>query len=255
MSYLDSGRKDLFSLFTNRAFGVPPYQRFYAWGEREWAEFLDDITNVPDDRNYFLGTLLFMSPAGGGGMVDGDGNRVFHVVDGQQRLTTVVLFFNALRHTRPDLIKPRYVRTFLVDDDVGAYKFQTVQEDWPFLRALLDGGHLPPAETPSQKRLQDADVYFRKAFAQGEEAVLQRWLQTLSNSTVLVHAVDGYGEASMIFETVNDRGKRLTDLESLKSFLMHIIGQTRPSPQAEQQAIDSLQGNFSAIYRMINRFE
>jgi hypothetical protein len=255
MSYLDSGRKDLFSLFTSRAFCVPPYQRSYAWDQRQWSEFLDDLANVPEGRNYFLGTLLFMSPTGGSSTGDNDGNRVFHVVDGQQRLTTAVLFLNALHHTRPGLVKPRDIRTFLIDDDVGAYKFQTVQEDWPCLRALIDGTPLPPAETPSQKRLQDADVYFRKAFTQREDAILQRWLQTLSNSTVLVHAVDGYGEASMIFETVNDRGKRLTDLESLKSFLMHIVGLTRRSAQAEQQAIDSLQSNFGAIYRMINRFE
>lgn len=251
MNYLDSGRKDLVSLFSRRVFGVPPYQRFYAWVEQQWAEFLDDIANVPDGRNYFLGTLLFMSPQG----KDDAGTRVFHVVDGQQRLTTVVLFLNALRHSRPNLVKPCDVRTFLVDADDGTYKFQTIREDWPFLRALLDGAPLPLTETPSQKRLQDADMYFRKAFSEQEDAVLQRWLQTLSNSTVLVHAVDGYGEASMIFETVNDRGKHLTDLESIKSFMMHIIGQTRRSAQAEQQAIDSLQSNFSTIYRTINLFE
>lgn len=255
MNYLDSGRKDLVSLFTRRAFGVPPYQRFYAWGERQWAEFRDDIDSVPDGRNYFLGTLLFMSPQEKDDEIGGGGNRVFHIVDGQQRLTTVVLFLNALRHVRPNLVKPCDVRTFLVDADDGTYKFQTISEDWPFLRALLDGSPLPLAETPSQKRLRDADRYFRKAFSEQEDAVLLRWLQTLSNSTVLVHAVDDYSEASMIFETVNDRGKHLTDLESIKSFLMHIIGQTCRSAQAERQAIDSLQSNFSTIYRTINLFE
>ena len=84
---------------------------------------------------------------------------------------------------------------------------------------------------------------------------VERLVRLLSDSLVLVHAVDGYGEASMIFQTVNDRGKRLTDLEALKSFLMHTVGVTTKSALAESQATEALQRNFSDVYRMINRFE
>ena len=48
-------------------------------------------------------------------------------------------------------------------------------------------------------------------------------LTVLHNSRLLVYSVDTPAEATQIFEFQNDRGKRLTELERLKSFLMHQI--------------------------------
>lgn len=91
MSDLGSGQTTLETLFTNRAFRVPPYQRHYAWEERQIREFIDDLSNVPDGKPYFFGTLLFMRPTGSGqqlpdlGHGSGSGPyKVFDVVDGQQ---------------------------------------------------------------------------------------------------------------------------------------------------------------------------
>ena len=265
MSDLGSGQTTLTTLFTNRAFRVPPYQRHYAWEERQLTEFIDDLCNVPEGKHHFLGTLLFMRPSTGISAAPitpytptGSGPyKVFDVVDGQQRLTTAVLFINAVRRVTPTLLRPMHIRNFIYDHEEAAFKFQTVPEDWPFLRAFLDQNVDIPqvVETPSQDRLRKANAYFRALVAVRDAAQITQLVHSLSKSLILVHAVDGYDEANMIFETVNDRGKRLTDLEALKSFLMHVIGMTKQSDVAEKQAIEALQGNFAAIYRMINRFE
>jgi hypothetical protein len=263
MSDLGSGQTTLETLFTNRAFRVPPYQRHYAWEERQIRDLIDDISNVSDEKPYFFGTLLFMRPTGESQLAPelrrtsaSGPYKVFEVVDGQQRLTTAVLFINAVHREKPMLLRPMHIRNFLIDNEEGVVKFQTVPDDWPFLRALLEPtSEVPPVQTPSQGRLKKANEFFRSMAATHDNTQVEKWIRILCGSLVLVHTVSGYDEACMIFETVNDRGKRLTDLEGLKSFLMHVVGVTAKSPLQENQAIDVLQRNFSEIYRMINRFE
>ncbi|MGO9721218.1 MAG: DUF262 domain-containing protein [Methylocella sp.] len=265
MSDLGSGQTTLETLFTNRAFQVPPYQRYYAWERPQLIEFIDDLDNVPESKSHFFGTFLFMRPSSmsphtpesSGAMVGSGPYKVFDVVDGQQRLTSAVLFINAVYRAKRKLLRPMQVRNFIYDQDEAAFKFQTVPEDWPFLRTLLDPNAkvAQVVQNPSQDRLRQADEYFRNEVARRDDHDIERLIRALSECLILVHAVDGYGEASIIFETVNDRGKRLTDLEALKSFLMHVVGMTKKSDLAEKQAIVGLQENFAAVYRMINRFE
>ena len=263
MSDLQSGQTTLETLFTNRAFRVPPYQRHYAWEKRQLQDLIDDLSNAPEGKPYFFGTLLFMRPVDNGQQTHdtrrtsaGGPYTVFDVVDGQQRLTTAVLFINAVRREKRHLLRPMHVRNFIIDDDEGVIKFQTVPDDWPLLRALVDHRvEVPPVQTPSQDRLVEADKYFRSMCIKHDDDKISKWIQTLCNSLVLVHAVSGFDEACMVFETVNDRGKRLTDVESLKSFLMHVVGVTAKSTLQENQAIEALQRNFADVYRMINRFE
>lgn len=111
------------------------------------------------------------------------------------------------------------------------------------------------AQTPSQKRLEAASKYFAHLLKTHDRGQVEQWVKALSDCMILVHSVDGYGEAVAMFETVNDRGKKLTDLEGLKSFLMRIVGVTKQSAAAERQAIEEMQGSFADVYRMINRFE
>ena len=262
VSELESGQTTLETLFTNRAFRVPPYQRYFAWEERQLHEFIGDLSNITNNQKYFLGSLLFMRPNKGvesiqtGNSSESGVYKVFDVVDGQQRLTTAVLFMHSARTLRPALLRPMIIRNFLYDDEEHAYKFQTVQDDWPFFKSLLDGnGQKSQAQTPSQQRLQSAIDFFETEIAKVGDTEVSELIQKLCESVILVHAVNGYGEASMIFETVNDRGKRLTDLEALKSFLMRIVDLTKRSEIEEKQATIALQQNFAAIYRTINRFE
>lgn len=262
MANLESGQTTLETLFTNRAFRVPPYQRHYAWEERQLREFLEDLSNVSAGKSYFLGSLLFMRPSTNALQTDAGQEResgaykVFDVVDGQQRLTTAVLLMNAVRSLKPQLLRRMSVRNFLYDDEEHAYKFQTIPEDWPFFKSLIDESDQElQIQTPSQKRLSSASQYFRDEISKMSDEEVTNRIARICESIVLVHSVNGYGEASMIFETVNDRGKRLTDLEALKSFLMHVVDLTKRSEIEESQATVALQQNFAAIYRMINRFE
>lgn len=84
---MDNGEKKISSLFDGRTlFNVPEYQRAYAWGEAQLSDFIEDIQNQKEDKSYFLGTVLFEEK----GLENN--YEVIDIVDGQQRITTIIIF-------------------------------------------------------------------------------------------------------------------------------------------------------------------
>ena len=86
-------------LVFNTSFSIPRFQRDYSWDKKNYQEFIDDMINCLIIENnelktqsYFLGTMLFIGDFIDKNKVD----KYIHVVDGQQRLTTITILFSAL---------------------------------------------------------------------------------------------------------------------------------------------------------------
>lgn len=240
------------NLFKLSSFSIPQYQRAYAWEEEpQLVAFLDDLRqqaatrrNNPD-KSYFLGTLLLHDV--GGGRID--------VVDGQQRLTTSVVFIAAaLRQLAGKQGAPtgslntKAMRNHFVYDEIEErQKFQTIVEDNPYFRSSVLGLSSDDAsiDSPSSKRLKGAFDYFRAQVAHAEWTEL---VQTLTSAKVMVYSVTNPADATLIFELQNDRGKRLTELEALKSYLMHLVYLHSKNPDDNLREI---QTQFAKIYRIV----
>jgi len=73
-------------------FEVPDYQREYAWGKEQWDALWQDIQSIESNGQHFLGSMVLVdrnTPIGE--------RKVYEIVDGQQRLTTVLILLTALR--------------------------------------------------------------------------------------------------------------------------------------------------------------
>jgi hypothetical protein len=103
-------------------------------------------------------------------------------------------------------------------------------------------------DTPSQRRLLAAKRYLSKTLAEFSEAELIALLQKIDNAIVLLFSVQDAGEATQIFELHNDRGKRLTQLEAVKSYLMHTI-YLKGKKEDHEQHLTHIQDLFGQIYR------
>lgn len=247
------------NIFKISIFSIPQYQRAYAWEkDKQLPTYLDDLrqqafaTDRNQDKSYFLGTLLLHQ-------VDPLNNdKNIHVVDGQQRLTTSVIFIaaalNFLEKNKEIVddptIKLRSLnRNFIFDDDEEVHKFNTIQEDNAFFRSAIlrtTKGNISEG-SPSSKRLKEAYDYFSNEVKPHEWVKL---LKVLINAKVMVYSVQDSADATLIFELQNDRGKRLTDLEALKSYVMHIIYLHAKNPN---DSLAIVQNHFSNIYRYIER--
>ena len=220
---MQNGEYRLRELFDGmRVYAVPPYQRAYAWDEKQLNDFYNDLGNQPAQRPYFFGSVLLE-----GESTDDDTFQTFLIVDGQQRLTTVTVFMacaiTRLNASGIDAGKQAvWHRLFIKDGD--RRKFLTVDSDEAFFAAYILGEAFPPTdsfETPSQRRLWTAKRFFQEALSRLEPSQIVNLIFTVEKAKVLVYAVESKIDAAQIFELNNDRGKRLTDLESIKSFLMY----------------------------------
>ena len=239
--------KDLFN--GDRIFNIPKYQRTYAWRDENLEYFLDDLINQRGEKSYFLGTLLFHEKESRGEY------DIIDVVDGQQRLTTIIIFMNViieiLSSYKSSKITKKTFKRYIYDDE--SYTLELENEDNSFLcNYIFNNDSTSAFETPSQKRLYDAKIYFKKTLSKLDINKLEQMYEVLTNADIIIYSVDKISDATQIFELLNDRGRPLTRLEGIKSFLMYRIGCLHLKDNGEQ-SINFIQNSFASIYRLIEQ--
>ncbi|KOP38922.1 MULTISPECIES: DUF262 domain-containing protein [unclassified Flavobacterium] len=249
---MQTGKSTVKTIFDGtRIFNVPIYQRSYSWNKENLQEFLTDLVNQYKDRKYFLGSFLFH--------INGtrDEFTVIDIVDGQQRLTTFIIFIQALLKKLVEknslLVSQRTQRIFIKDEDV--YKLELSNEDTSFLHNYILSDYALDkikTNTPSQSLLLESKIFFTEELNNLEIEILEKIYQTSTEADVLLYVVEEINSATQIFELLNDRGKQLTDLEAIKSFLMYNIGLVSKNPN---QLIKNIQSSFGEIYRLIEQNE
>ena len=249
---MENGQKTIFQLFSGeKHFIIPKYQRAYSWDEKQLQDFLEDTQNQRIDKDYFFGTILFQDR----GMKDGFEH--IEIVDGQQRITTLIIFMKvllkALSSKDNNSKYSREIKRYIKDDNF--YKLELIQLDNDFFKTyIIDDNPFNEKffSTPSQKRLYFAKDYFEKQLNNTELNLLEEYKQKVEKTKLLTYSVTDTAEATLIFETTNDRGKALTNLEKTKSFLMHKVYLTKEKPL---ELLNSIHDRFSEIYRILEEIE
>jgi hypothetical protein len=250
---LQNGASTIQELFNgDRIFNIPKYQRTYAWDKENYEAFFDDLKNQRGDKEYFLGTLLFHQKE------NRKDYEILDIVDGQQRLTTIIIFMKVivlkLIEMDSGIVFNKTFSKFIYDGE--NYKLELENENSSFLHESIlskDNKIIKP-ETPSQSRLMDAMKYFGNRLNSLELERIENLYKVLVNSKVILYIVNQISEATKIFELLNDRGKRLTKLEGIKSYMMYRIGCLNLKDDGEQ-SINRIQENISKIYRLIEKYE
>lgn len=98
---IDPKSLSFWKLVTDRLFRIPAYQRAYSWGSKQRQDLFNDLVNLYQKGHdyHFMATVV--------GLVSGkktlgtDEFDLVDVVDGQQRLTTLVLLLKAIERALP----------------------------------------------------------------------------------------------------------------------------------------------------------
>ncbi|MGV8174916.1 MAG: DUF262 domain-containing protein, partial [Methanothrix sp.] len=99
---IKSEKLSILEIFKNWWFRIPEYQRPYVWESDQVNDLLDDLKFGMTERSefsYFLGTFVFQSE------IDPCGIRENHLLDGQQRMATILLLMAVIRDLSQDLVK------------------------------------------------------------------------------------------------------------------------------------------------------
>lgn len=231
---------------------VPDYQRAYSWEEKQIEQFLLDIKEYLDkDINYYIGHFLFEK--------NKDNEKIGYIIDGQQRLTTIIIFlssaFEKIKKLNNGELAPKELNIYKsIIEENGKIKFSTVDYDNKLFKERVIGrekGVIKP-ETQSQNRILNAVKYFNKKLEKETIENLTNMVKIIINASCTLNEVLNQSEAVQMFIYQNDRGKHPTDLEIIKSLFMYNIHDCSDNKIND---LNYIKEKFETIYKNISYIE
>jgi len=200
---------------------VPVYQRQYRWDIGGCEQLLGDIRAVAatdDGHTHFIGSILSTaSTAGDDADVSDDAHLV--LIDGQQRITTLMLLVAALHHTLreddPELAQ-ELERVLVRADDAHRTKLRP-HRAWAdvFESVVLD--RRSAVDEQRESRFDDNYAFFRSQIRPDEAARIWRGLKKLEHVSI---TLGGQANAQQIFESLNSTGEPLRDHELIHNYVL-----------------------------------
>lgn len=248
--------KSFSEIFNERIFRIPDYQRGYAWGTDQLVAFWEDLINLPQGKNHYTGLLSIKKADTTSSEYDEDrwllnkGYKLYHIVDGQQRLTTFSIFvYEILMFIRQLSLGKAEDETYFCDSSLKEIREKYISRKRPpnhiittFLFGYEKGNPSfkflvhkifdePDSGTVEEsfytKNLSNAKRFFRdniKALYDKHGLdELEKLFHKLTQQLMFnIHDIDSDYDVYVAFETMNNRGKRLTNLELLKNRLIYL---------------------------------
>lgn len=238
-------------LLTGRLFRIPEYQRAYAWGKRQRTDFFNDILDVKrSGRDHFMATVVAL--ARDTRLIGADEFRTVEIVDGQQRVTTIVILLKAIEKildindVREERVRREIAELLVKDDDHSLVLLQTNHDSSSVFTDYIRNGEINESEakTAADQNVVDA-VRECEAFVQSwsEGRSIIELVATIRNQlSVIYHEIPDEATVYRVFEVLNSRGLDVKWIDKLKSQLMallfeHLEGGTRVEAVREMQVI------------------
>lgn len=214
-------------------FSIPPYQRNYEWDDEQCSVFFDDVAKVTasnlagEPTEHFIGTVVYVRDDDS----DDFGVKRYILVDGQQRITTTMLFLIALRDcsddesTREDIDSDYLKNARAHSDDEYKVKLKQVETDWPAYRNLVIGHELTAEQ--KQTRIAQNYAFFRKKLEAYKQdggdlgALISRGLLKFSVVVIRLEPQrNKWEDPQEIFESMNSLGKPLSLADLVRNWLL-----------------------------------
>ena len=233
---------------------VPPFQRDYSWGEEQWDDLWQDITGIlaPDgETGHYMGYLVLQA----------NGNGLFVIIDGQQRITTLTLLMLAVlsnlralaedgnepedNHLRYEEIRKNFIG-FLDTVSMATRSKLTLNRnnDNYYQSYLVPIRKLPVRGIKASERLlKDAYEWLEEKVRgyygmQVSGARLAQLVETISTKLFFtVLTVTDELNAYKVFETLNARGVQLSSTDLLKNYLFSVVSHDRGT-EADLEVIE-----------------
>lgn len=241
-------------ILRSKGYIVPIYQRPFSWTEDEASELWYDIErNKPP---YFLGIIVLQKT---------EDNRTFTVVDGQQRLATLLLLLRSAVETLgidDDLgkeLQRNYINQKKWGEQEAKFTLMLNERDKYNFSTLLDDNttYLPPQISPKEKKgrkrsaspakLKSVKDFFLEKMGSlmnekgkmGLISFIQKQVLTL---TFIEVQVENDSDVFTFFETLNAKGMDLTVADMLKNRVCNVSGE----PYSAANRIDEISDLVSA---------
>jgi hypothetical protein len=201
---------------------IPAFQRYYRWDQPQWDKLWDDLSDLQQPGKtgrHFLGFLVLILES----VVPGQITR-YHLIDGQQRLTTLSLLLCALRDKAKasgfqDLARKITFTTLEHEYEKGSDRYRL----FPKLRDRHQYISCLGSDPPAEGRLGSAVRYFSSRLttipAAGTEEGLQAFFALLTQRLEFIHAQLEGENPFNIFKSLNSTGVPLGQADLIRNFV------------------------------------
>lgn len=288
--------KSINNIFENRLFRIPDYQRGYAWrSDKEVVTFWNDLMNLPKGKPHYTGSLTLQEMTadeqkslGADWLLD-NGYKPWFVVDGQQRLTTITIFLQCFYEFLEKLQNKE--KQFFMGETIEEYvktlrSKYICRENKQYLNTIFLLGYLnsPVSENYLQayvfkyeganddeksyytlniKNAKDffTDNIWRYYSQNGSdvqviESLYKKVTQQLMFDLIEVRQDDDFN-IFVSFETINNRGRQLSNLEKLKNRLIYLttlyFEPTKTQAFGNMPLRKTINDAWAKIYRQLGR--
>ena len=211
-------------------FEVPWHQREFDWEDEHVEQFWNDIQESMEkgEEDYFVGSIVLTR----------EEDRQFSIQDGQQRLTTYSIMIAVLRTKLPERYENDAQR---ITRSIPQNRIPTGKEDTRIRHqeherskysAIIDGGRLHPNGKLTKARNLLHDKADEMITQYGLEEV-EKLFNYLVESVIAIRVINKPENATQIFESLNDRGKRLSQVDLIRNYLYSFLKGTRGDLQEE----------------------
>ena len=224
--------KTLPEIFNNKIFRIPDYQRGYAWENKQLNDFWNDLSNLDEKRIHYTGMITVEEK-----------ENIYYVIDGQQRLTTIIILLKVLLDSFED--------EWIGDDDgfdkedlIKTFLYKKSGKQKKIIKPIFGYERDNPSDCFFKKNIlqieeSDCDlinyqsIYTKNLFNAKkffEEKIENFTQQEIENTIIKVikqlkfnlYELDDELDEFVTFEVMNNRGKPLTTLELLKNRLIYL---------------------------------
>ena len=253
---------------------IPRFQRDYSWEEEQWEDLWHDLEEVQSekDSSHYMGYLVLQS----------DDDRLFSVIDGQQRLTTSAIIILAVlknlqrlvddgidadsNKKRIDQIRQTYIGYLDPVSLVSKAKLTLNRNNNDYFQR-----YIVPLDNLPQRRFRASEHLLRKAFIWFDEKILSAFktCAEISRGQALAKFVEDFSDklfftvitvtdelnAYKVFETLNARGVRLSSTDLLKNYLFSVLDKGQSNADVPQTTSDDIAALEQRWETMVGRLQ
>ena len=247
---IDASNTKITTLLKNSYYCIPRFQRKYVWSTKEVNDFLNDINENP--INYFIGSVVLYIYQ----QEDNERKDVKGIVDGQQRLTTILLILMAISKSFYEIaqdISDETIKNKIISSSNGTYNNYIVRKDDDentrhvitsetsklFLEKLFDKTFSP--ETLSNQELEKLTeeentilnaysviIKFLLQITNGKSKeeqyeILYNFREKVFQLSIIAVELIDLESAHIVFDSLNDRGKSIDTVDKTKSYILRLL--------------------------------
>ncbi|WP_146549815.1 DUF262 domain-containing protein [Rummeliibacillus suwonensis] len=211
---------------------IPMFQRTYSWELKQWQTLWEDLMELVDDNDYenhFIGSIVSI-PVN----ANPTGVQQFLTIDGQQRLTTLLILMSALRDRAKehgnDELSSEIHETMLVNrfkKGEEFFKLLPTQVDKEVFKKIIKNENL---QEFADFNLVKAYDFFIKQLSK-TQIELEKFKNVVLHSLSIVSIVLSTDDNPyLVFESLNAKGQPLTEADLIRNYLFMRI---HPDEQEE----------------------